>query len=130
WRVSLPEGVLSQLTNRPEKAYRPAVSPDGRKVAFLETKGVGTRGAAALRVLELSSNSSSRTLEEGLLAPGAPSWTADVVSLRFHRTAASTTQDMLLTVDIAAGSKNATAAFSSETRSPDEQTIDEALPVL
>ena len=46
WRIALPGGTLTQLTRTPAKERAPAVSADGRSIAFLETDGFEPRSAA------------------------------------------------------------------------------------
>ncbi|MBN1237294.1 MAG: PD40 domain-containing protein [Gammaproteobacteria bacterium] len=106
WRVALPRGGLTQLTNRPAKAHRPAVSPDGRHVAFLETEGLGDAGRAALRLLDLETGAVTRTLAGDLLAPGRPVWQgAEHVAVRVRSAPTSPARDVLLTFDVASGSR-------------------------
>ncbi|HEX7081742.1 MAG TPA: amidohydrolase family protein [Gammaproteobacteria bacterium] len=103
WRVTLPGGVLTQLTRRPEKAYRPAISPDGRRVAYLETTGFETLGEAALRVLDLDGGA-VRTLAEGLIGPARPYWeNEERLAVAVHSSPAAPRRDAILRVDVATG---------------------------
>src|SRR5690606_974357 len=66
WKVSLPGGLLTQLTQTPARDRAPAVSPDGRPIAFLETDGIDPRGPSRLRVLP-AAGGSARTVASGLV---------------------------------------------------------------
>ena len=66
WKVSLPGGLLTQLTQTPARDRAPAVSPDGRTIAFLETDGIDPRGPSRLRVLP-AAGGSARTVASGLV---------------------------------------------------------------
>ncbi|HEX5419868.1 MAG TPA: amidohydrolase family protein, partial [Gammaproteobacteria bacterium] len=81
WRISLPTGKLTQLTSHSGKAHRPAVSPDGKRVAFLETQGFGPWADSSLRLLELSQPGEPRTLAADLIAPSRLRWTEEGRSL-------------------------------------------------
>jgi Tol biopolymer transport system component len=122
WRVSLPGGVLTQLTNRQNKAHRPAVAPDGRRVAFLETSGLGDGGYSSLRLLDLGTGAVTRTLAESLLAPELPLWDGDdSITIKVRSAPSSPERDALLTIDVASGrqSRSAAARRDDEAASPE-----------
>lgn len=101
WRIDLPGGELAPLPSGPNKAYRPAVSPDGRRVAFLETDGLGPWADASLRILDLAAPGTPRTLATRLAAPTAPRWSdaGDRILLEQRAPGGS----LLLEVDAATG---------------------------
>lgn len=76
WRATLVDRPPTQLTFGTAKAYRPAISPEGRRVAFLETDGLGPWSPARLRVLDLSRGAEPVTLADGLLDAATPVWDA------------------------------------------------------
>jgi len=81
WRIALPGGVPTPLTRTPAKERTPAISADGRTVAFLETDGFDPRDAARLLVLP-STGGSARTVASGLVGADALAWDdADRVSV-------------------------------------------------
>jgi len=73
WRISLPGGVLTQLTRTPAKDRSPVVSADGRTVAFLETDGIDSLGAARLRVVP-ADGGAARTVAAGITGADAIAW--------------------------------------------------------
>lgn len=73
WKVSLPGGVLTQLTLTPARDHAPAVSPDGRTIAFLETDGVDPRAPSQLRVMP-AAGGSARTVTTGLVGAAGVGW--------------------------------------------------------
>lgn len=81
WKVSLPGGVLTQLTRTPARDRAPAVSPDGRTIAFLETDGVDPHGTSSLRVLP-AAGGAARTVAAGLVGAASVRWDdADRISV-------------------------------------------------
>jgi Tol biopolymer transport system component len=101
WRIELPDGELKPLGSGPDKAYRPSVSPDGKRVAFLETAGFGPWSTASLRVLELSAGAAARTLAADLAAPTGPQWNASGDRLSLKQDAAG--GSIVLEVDAVTG---------------------------
>src|SRR5690606_13998652 len=74
WRLDLSSGRVQPLTFGGAKSYAPAVSADGKRVAFLETDGLGPWAPARLRVLELAHPTNVVTFGTPVLAAGAPEW--------------------------------------------------------
>lgn len=111
WRVELPDGTLAPLASGASKAYRPSVSPDGTRVAFLETSGFGPWGAAALRVLGLSGAGAARTLVENLVAPSAPRWDPSSARISFEEGPAA--RRVRVEVDVASGRETFPASVST-----------------
>ncbi|HLF11029.1 MAG TPA: hypothetical protein VJA26_07420, partial [Gammaproteobacteria bacterium] len=74
WRLSLPSRQLIQLTFDSTKAFFPSVSPEGRRLAFLETDGLGPWSPSKLRLLDLGAAGTLETLADGLINPEAPIW--------------------------------------------------------
>jgi Tol biopolymer transport system component len=105
WRVTLPGGVLSPLTRSTAKQHSPSISPDGARVAFLESDGFETLSEARLRVLHLSDPATVKTLAEGLPSPETPSWVgADRVSVGTRPAGVLTAESpSLLTFDVSSG---------------------------
>ncbi len=86
WTVPATGGPVRRLTTNPGSESRPAVAPDGRRLAFLSNP---QRGAQSdLMVVEIGSDGSFRGTPRNLtgewdLEPGAPEWSADGAFLRF-----------------------------------------------
>jgi Tol biopolymer transport system component len=116
WRIDLPGGALTALASGPGKAYRPAVSPDGRRVAFLETDGFGPWAAASLRILDLSGAGTARTLAAELAAPDRPRWSAGGARLSLEQRAPG--GSLLLEIDAATGRRRVPATASREAEGP------------
>ncbi len=86
WAVDALGGTLRRLTTNPGTESAPAVSPDGRYVAFLSTPARGSQ--TDLLVAEIGSDGHFRGLPVNLtegweLRPGAPTWTADGTAVHF-----------------------------------------------
>ncbi len=73
WRMTLPDGALTQLTRTPANERSPAVSADGRSIAFLETDGLDSRAEATLRVFP-AAGGTARTVAGGLVGATALDW--------------------------------------------------------
>jgi Tol biopolymer transport system component len=74
WRLTLPSRQLVRVTFDATKAFRPSISPEGRRVAFLETDGLGPWSPSKLRLLDLGAAGTLETLADGLIHPGTPVW--------------------------------------------------------
>jgi Tol biopolymer transport system component len=74
WRLLLPSRSLAQLTFGAAKAFGPAWSPDGRRIAYLATDGLGPWAPSELRVLELGAGNEPRTLARGIVDATASGW--------------------------------------------------------
>ena len=86
WAVGAQGGTVRRLTTNPGTESAPAVSPDGRRVAFLSTPARGSQ--TDLLVAEIGPDGHFRGLplnltEDWDLRPGAPAWTADGTGVRF-----------------------------------------------
>ena len=86
WAVGAQGGTVRRLTTNPGTESAPAVSPDGRRVAFLSTPARGSQ--TDLLVAEIGPDGHFRGLPLNLtenwdLRPGAPVWTADGTGVRF-----------------------------------------------
>ena len=76
WRIDLPGGELERLTRSGAKAHSPALSPDGTRVAFLESRGFDPASDSRLRVLHLGAGR-VQTLADGLAGAKRPRWDDD-----------------------------------------------------
>jgi Tol biopolymer transport system component len=90
WRLSLRDRRFTQLTFGALRPHRPAVSPDGQKIAFLEADDLEPWGAARLKVLDESSHQEI-SVATGLIGAGTPTWSDDGRSLQIHAAAAQPT---------------------------------------
>lgn len=86
WAVDATGGTVRRLTTNPGTESSPAVSPDGRRLAFLSTP---ERGAQTdLLVVEIGAGGNFRGQPANLTAawdlrPGAPRWSADGSAVLF-----------------------------------------------
>ena len=76
WRLTLASRKLERLGTGSGKPYGAAVSPDGKRLAYLETTSFGPWGPAALRILDLSRQGVPATVAEGLVDAARPTWSA------------------------------------------------------
>ena len=79
-------GEPQALTSNPGAESSPAVSPDGSRLVFLQTRDRGE--PTDLRVVDLADDGTLRGIPRNLtrdwdLRPGSPSWTAQGDSVRF-----------------------------------------------
>ena len=74
WRLLLSSRQAVQLTFDATNAFAPAVSPEGRRLAFLETDGLGPWAPSKLRLLDLGPSGTLETLAEGLTDAGSVQW--------------------------------------------------------
>ena len=86
WAVDTQGGTVRRLTSNPGTESAPAVSPDGRYLAFLSTPARGSQ--TDFLVAEIGSDGHFRGVPVNLTAdwdlrPGAPSWTADGGAVQF-----------------------------------------------
>lgn len=84
--VGRDEGEPRKLTSNPGNETAPSVSPDGTKLAFLQTRARGEQ--TDLRVVDLAADGSFRGIPRNLtsdwdLTPGTPSWAATGEGVRF-----------------------------------------------
>ena len=86
WAVDIRGGTVRRLTSNPGSESAPAVSPDGRGLAFLSTPERGSQ--TDLLVAEIGSDGHFRGQPVNLTAdwdlrPGAPRWSADGTGISF-----------------------------------------------
>src|SRR6185312_9186952 len=89
WRYALRDRRFTQLTFSALKPHRPAISPDGRQIAFLETDSLEPWAPARLKVLA-GSGGQGAIVATGLIDATTPQWSADGATLRIHASAAQT----------------------------------------
>ncbi len=77
WRIDLASGAAAPLATGEHKAFRPAIAPDGRTLAYLETGGLGPWAPSALRVQPIQGGGGPVELATGLVDAGQPSWLTD-----------------------------------------------------
>jgi Tol biopolymer transport system component len=77
WRLDLASRRLDQLTFSSAKSYAPAISPDGRRVAYLRTEGFGPWSPATLELLQLDAPEQSRTVFRDLTEARNLRWDDD-----------------------------------------------------
>lgn len=87
WRLLVQSRTLAQLTFDTAKAYAPAWSPDGRRIAYLATDGLGPGAPSMLRVLDLSAGGAAapRTVARGLVDAVAARWEAQGRTITVRR---------------------------------------------
>jgi len=86
WTVPVTGGTARRLTTNPGTESDPAVSPDGRRMAYRFSEGRGSE--TDLHVVELGPDGSFRGAPISLtanwdLSPGAPSWSSDGGAILF-----------------------------------------------
>jgi Tol biopolymer transport system component len=106
WRIPLRGGAPAQVTFGALQPRRPAVSGDGRRVAFLETDGLGPWSPAKMMLADLGRAGETTTVATGLLAAERPTWGADgrTLGVRLARTdsvLAPASSDSALRIEIA-----------------------------
>ena len=79
-------GGPRRVTTDPGRETAPAVSPDGRRLAFLHTRGRGE--PTDIRVVDVAADGTLRGIPRNLtrdwdMQPGAPAWTARGDAVRF-----------------------------------------------
>ena len=79
-------GEPRKVTTDPGRETAPAVSPDGRRLAFLHTRGRGE--PTDIRVVDVAADGTLRGIPRNLtrdwdMRPGAPAWTARGDAVRF-----------------------------------------------
>ena len=84
--VGRETGDPRTLTSNPGSESAPAVSPDGSRLAFLQTRARGEQ--TDLRMVDLATDGTFRGIPRNLtgewdLTPGAPSWAANGEAVRF-----------------------------------------------
>ena len=86
WAVDVDVGTVRRLTTNPGTESAPAISPDGRRMAFLSTPARGSQ--TDLLVAEIGPDGHFRGEPANLTAewdlrPGAPMWSADGADILF-----------------------------------------------
>ena len=115
WAVDVNVGTVRRLTSNPGTESAPAISPDGRSMAFLSTPARGSQ--TDLLVAEIGPDGHFRGEPANLTAdwdlrPGAPTWSADGASVLFS---AGVAGDSHLFRASAAASVSAIAATAPST---------------
>ena len=77
WRLALRDQRLTQLTFGALAPHLPAVSPDGRRMAFVATNGLGPWAPARLEMLEIGSSAEPATLATDVQDARAVAFAAD-----------------------------------------------------
>jgi dipeptidyl aminopeptidase/acylaminoacyl peptidase len=86
YAVARDGGAPRKLTTNPGSEYAPAVSPDGRTLAFLYTKETGAD--LDVMLVAIGTDGTFQGLPRNVtaswnLSPGAPEWTPDGKAIRF-----------------------------------------------
>ena len=86
YMVGRESGAPQKLTSNPGSEHAPAVSADGSRLAFLQTRARGEE--TDLRVVDLAADGTFRGLPRNLtsdwdLIPGAPTWVTNGAAVRF-----------------------------------------------
>ncbi len=106
WAVDINVGTVRRLTSNPGTESAPAISPDGRRMAFLSSPARGSQ--SDLLVAEIGPDGSFRGEPANLTAdwdlrPGAPMWSADGTSVLFSAGVAGDSHLFRASVGPAAG---------------------------
>jgi Tol biopolymer transport system component len=99
WRLALRDQRPTQLTFGALNPHRPAVRPDGKQIAFLETDDVTPGAAARLRVLDFPSGNTT-TVATGVINAERPTWSSDGTNLRIHASEANAVRSDLAHVHV------------------------------
>ena len=89
WRYTVRDRRFTQLTFGALKPHKPAVSPDGKQIAFLETDSLEPWAPARLKVWA-TSGVPPLTVATGLIDATALRWSEDGTTLHVHASAAET----------------------------------------
>ena len=89
WRYTLHDRRFTQLTFGAMKPHMPAVSPDGKHIAFLEADGLAPWASQRLKVLS-PPGGQPVTLATDLIDARALQWSEDSTTLRLHGSGAQT----------------------------------------
>ncbi|MEO8468001.1 MAG: hypothetical protein ABI640_22005, partial [Gammaproteobacteria bacterium] len=87
WRYTLRDRRFTQLTFGSLKPHKPAISPDGKQIAFLETDTPEPWAPARLKVLT-TAGGQPVTGATDLIGATALQWSDDGTTLRIHASAA------------------------------------------
>jgi hypothetical protein len=115
WRLALRDRRITQLTFGALKPHHPSVSPDGKRIAFLETDGLGSWAPARLKILDLAGGrAEAATVAQDIVGASRPSWSPDGRTLSVHAqsarsTGATTTGRDALRVEVITGLAGPTA---------------------
>ncbi|HET8697385.1 MAG TPA: amidohydrolase family protein, partial [Gammaproteobacteria bacterium] len=91
WRIALRDQRLTQLTFGALTPHRPAVSPDGRRVAFLAASGLGPWAPARLELVMVGSPAEPAMLATDVIGASGLAWSADGRAIELSAAAARTT---------------------------------------
>jgi Tol biopolymer transport system component len=94
WRLSLRDQRTTQLTFGSARAHAPAPSPDGRRIAYLESAGLGPWAPQRVTLIGATSGREPLTLVSGLEAAEAIQWAPDGNTLRVRAAAAGTARGL------------------------------------
>jgi hypothetical protein len=86
WRYTLRDRRFAQLTFGARNAHAPAVSPDGKQIAFLETDGLEPSAPAQMYVLGRA-GAQPVSVASDLIRASTPQWSEDGATLRVHASA-------------------------------------------
>lgn len=115
WRIALRDQRLTQVTFGAASPHRPAVSPDGRRVAFLTTAGLGPWAPARLEVTQIGSGADPTTVATEVVGAGEVAWSSDGRSLTLSAASAHET-GAIPVLRSSAGSADARAAADTDAR--------------
>jgi Tol biopolymer transport system component len=121
WKIAVKEGVPAQVTFGAEQPHQPAVSRDGRHVAYLEPDGVGpaARSRARIAVADLTHPGDSSVVARELVGAERPNWGADGRTLGARVAAMpAAASPSLLNVELATTSDSGIDAVSSGAEPP------------
>ena len=83
WRYTLRDRRFTQLTFGARNPHGPAVSPDGKEIAFLETDGLEASAPAQMKLLSRAGDQPVSVATD-LIGATTPQWSDDGTTLRVH----------------------------------------------
>jgi Tol biopolymer transport system component len=91
WRIALRDQHLTQLTFGAARPHHAALSPDGRRVAFFATDGLGPWAPVRIEVAQVGSGGDPTTVATDVVGANGLAWSTDGRSLELSAASAHET---------------------------------------